>query len=235
MPTEQQHAFSKVLDLVEEAGCIDHVVLIGSWAEFVYREADVLPGFCPNIKTMDVDFLVRNLRRPSPAARLTALAKERGFFVESDRMTGTTKLLDITGLEVEFLIRKMGEGKEPALKTNIGVTAQALWHMDVILKNTINVRCLSHVVTVPIPEAYAIHKMIINSERGKKAEKDAHAVENMLPLLDEEKQIRYSARYLKKRKQGSVRLQKPMALQRVSWKSSKPLVGSRLGRASCLV
>ena len=94
---------------------------------------------------------------------------------------------------------------------------------------------MSHVVTVPIPEAYAIHKMIINSERGKKAEKDAHAVENMLPLLDEEKQIRYSARYLKKRKQGSVRLQKPMALQRVSWKSSKPLVGSRLGRASCLV
>lgn len=187
MPTEQQQAFSKVLDLVEEAGCIDHVVLIGSWAEFAYREADVLPGFCPNIKTMDVDFLVRNLRRPSPAARLSALAKERSFFVESDRMTGTTKLLDITGLEVEFLIRKMGEGKEPALKTNIGVTAQALWHMDVILKNTINVRCLSHVVTVPTPEAYAIHKMIINSERGKKAEKDAHAVENMFPLLDEEK------------------------------------------------
>ena len=187
MPTEQQQAFSKVLDLVEEAGCIEHVVLIGSWAEFAYREADVLPGFCPNIKTMDVDFLVRNLRRPSPAARLTALAKERGFFVESDRMTGTTKLLDITGLEVEFLIRKMGEGKEPALKTNIGVTAQALWHMDVILKNTIDVRCLNHIVTVPTPEAYAIHKMTINGERGKKAEKDAHAVENILPLLDEEK------------------------------------------------
>lgn len=67
------------------------------------------------------------------------------------------------------------------------MTAQALWHMDVILKNTINVRCLSHVVTVPTPEAYAIHKMTINSERGKKAKKDAHAVENMLPLLDEEK------------------------------------------------
>lgn len=187
MPTEQQQAFSKVLDLVEEAGCIEHVVPIGSWAEFAYREADVLPGFCPNIKTMDVDFLVRNLRRPSPAARLTALAKERGFFVESDRMTGTTKLLDITGLEVEFLIRKMGEGKEPALKTNIGVTAQALWHMDVILKNTIDVRCLNHIVTVPTPEAYAIHKMTINGERVKKAEKDAHAVENILPLLDEEK------------------------------------------------
>lgn len=187
MLTEQQQAFLKVLDLVEEAGCIDHVVLVGSWAEFVYREAEVLHDFCPNIKTMDVDFLVRNLRRPNPAARLTALAKERGFFVESDRMTGTTKLLDITGLEVEFLIGKMGAGKEPALKTNIGVTAQALWHMDVILKNTMSIRCLNHIVTVPAPEAYAIHKMIINGERGKKAEKDARAVENMLPLLDEEK------------------------------------------------
>ena len=190
MLTEQQQAFLKVLDLVEEAGCMDHVILIGSWAEFTYREAEVLPGFCPNIKTMDVDFLVRNLRRPSPAARLTVLAKERGFFVESDRMNGTTKLLDITGLEVEFLIGKMGAGREPALKTNIGVTAQALWHMDVILKNTIEVRCFNHIVTVPAPEAYVIHKMIINGERGKKAEKDAHAVENLLPLLDEEKLTR---------------------------------------------
>lgn len=39
MLTEQQRAFLKVLDLVEEAGCIDHVILIGSWAEFAYRQA----------------------------------------------------------------------------------------------------------------------------------------------------------------------------------------------------
>ncbi len=30
MLTEQQRAFLKVLDLVEEARCIDHVILIGS-------------------------------------------------------------------------------------------------------------------------------------------------------------------------------------------------------------
>lgn len=65
MLTEQQQAFLKVLDLVEEAGCIDHVILVGSWAEFTYREAEVLPGFCPNIKTMDVDFLVRNYGDPA--------------------------------------------------------------------------------------------------------------------------------------------------------------------------
>lgn len=36
MLTEQQEAFLEVLDLVEDAGRIDHVVLIGSWAEFAY-------------------------------------------------------------------------------------------------------------------------------------------------------------------------------------------------------
>lgn len=43
MLTEQQQAFLKVLDLVEEAGRIDHVILTGSWAEFAYRPAASLP------------------------------------------------------------------------------------------------------------------------------------------------------------------------------------------------
>lgn len=109
---------------------MEYVILTGSWSELVYREAKFLPGFSPNIRTMDVDFLVRNPRRPSPAAQLTSLAKEKGFYVEVDRMTGVTKLLDITGLEVEFLIGKMGAGVESSLKTNVGATAQALRHME---------------------------------------------------------------------------------------------------------
>lgn len=55
----QQQAFAKVLDLLEDAGCLRHVVLVGSWAEFVYREAGVLPGFEPNIKTLVSIFLSR--------------------------------------------------------------------------------------------------------------------------------------------------------------------------------
>lgn len=184
MLTEQQQAFARVLDLVEEAGCMRHVVLVGSWAEYAYREAEVLPGFIPNIRTMDVDFFVRNLRRPSPAVSLASLARERGFYVESDRMTGTTKLLDTSGLEVEFLIGKMGAGVEPALKTNVGVTAQALRHMDIISRNVVEVNCLGHAVIVPAPEAYVVHKMVINDERGIKADKDAQAVANLFPLLD---------------------------------------------------
>lgn len=152
MLTNQQRAFARVLDLVEEAGCMPHVVLIGSWAEFAYREAGLLKGFDPNIRTMDVDFLIRNLRRPSPAASLASLAREKGFLVESDTLNGTTKLFDTSGLEVEFLIGKMGAGVEPALKTNVGVTAQTLRHLDILSGNSIDIPCLGHLVRVPTPK-----------------------------------------------------------------------------------
>lgn len=90
MLSEQQRAFARVLDLAEEAGCMPFAVLTGSWAEYVYEEAGILLGFGPNTRALDVDFLVRNLRRPVPAASLTVLAKEKGFFVESDRLNGST-------------------------------------------------------------------------------------------------------------------------------------------------
>ena len=37
---------------------------------------------------------------------------------------------------------------------------------------------------VPVPEAYALHKMVINSQRGAKAHKDARAVANLQPYLN---------------------------------------------------
>ena len=102
-------------------------------------------------------------------------------------MNGTTKLLDISGLEVEFLIGKMGAGVEPALKTNVGVTAQALRHMDILSSNSIEASCLGYVVRVPLPEAYAVHKMVINAQRGNKQEKDVRAIETIWPFLDHQR------------------------------------------------
>lgn len=187
MSPEQQKAFTKVLDLVEEAGCISHVIVVGSWAEFLYKEAGILPGFQPNIKTMDIDFLIRNMKRPVPAANLSVLAREKGFFVESDRLDGTTKIFDMSGLEVEFLIGKRGAGRESSLKTNVGVTAQALWHMDILSRNLVELPYAGRLVLVPAPEAYVIHKMVVNGERRSKKEKDAFAVINLFPYLNRAK------------------------------------------------
>ncbi len=51
-----------------------------------------------------------------------------------------TKLYTTEGLEIEFLIGKVGAGLETSLRTNLGVTAQSLGHMEVLDR---------HMVTVP--------------------------------------------------------------------------------------
>ena len=180
----QERELVRFLGVLDEAGCLPHVVLIGSWAELLFDRCGLLDGFEPNIKTMDIDFLVRNMRRPVPAAKLTAVARERGYLVESDRLTNVTKIYSTSGLEVEFLIGKVGAGLESSLPTNIGVTAQSLRHMDVLLRSAVTVTYERLEVNVPTPEAYAVHKMVVNDERGKKRDKDAQAIVRMWPYLD---------------------------------------------------
>lgn len=69
----QEHELESFLRVLDEAGCLEHVILIGSWAEFMYAHAEVFLGFFPNIRTRDVDFLVKNLRRPQPGWRLNTM------------------------------------------------------------------------------------------------------------------------------------------------------------------
>ena len=182
----QEHEFARFIKLLDGCGCLDYVMLVGSWAEYLYRELGVLKGFDPNIRTLDIDFLVRNLRKPSEPLGLVSAAKEAGYLVESDCLTGATKIMDRSGLEIEFLIGKMGAGAESALKTNIGVTAQSLWHMDILARNAMLVAYFDMKVFVPSPEAYAVHKMVINKERKGKIEKDVRAVIGIWPYLDKD-------------------------------------------------
>ncbi len=104
--------------------------------------------------------------------------------MESDRITGVTKICSLGGLEIEFLIGKVGAGLESSLRTNLGVVAQSLRHLDILARFTIEVELEGLRVRVPIPEAYAVHKMAVNHERGRKKQKDADAIVRMWPHLD---------------------------------------------------
>lgn len=180
----QQKEFLRFIKLLSDNECLSHIILIGSWAEYIYKEMSMMPGFEPNIKTLDVDFLIKNLRKPLPPKSISMFAKEEGYLVDKDILNGTTKILDRTGLEIEFLINKTGAGLESSMDTNLGVTAQSLRHLHILLENTVTVKYLGMEITVPIPEAYVLHKMIINSQRGRKQEKDKRAVLNLWSHID---------------------------------------------------
>lgn len=182
----QQKQFLKFIKLLKDNDLLEHVVLVGSWAEFVYKKSGLLNGFEPNIKTLDLDFLIKNLRKPNPPKSLMTIAQEEGYLVEQDYMTEITKIFDKEGLEIEFLLGKRGAGHEIAFRTNIGVVAQTLRHMDILLYNSITVNCLSMDIDIPKPEAYVIHKIIINNQRKDKIEKDKQAIINLIPYLNKE-------------------------------------------------
>ena len=52
----QQKQFLKFIKLLSDNDLLKHVIVVGSWAEFVYKESGLLKGFNPNIKSLDLDF-----------------------------------------------------------------------------------------------------------------------------------------------------------------------------------
>ncbi len=186
---DQQKEVLRLLKVLHDNDVLNHVVLVGSWAEYIYAIGGVLPDFTANLRTMDVDFLVKNLRRPTAPIDVAALITGEEYEIAHDVLHGTTKFYSPnTNLEVEFLIPKRGSGSEKTLETNLGVVAQSLWHMTAVVNNAITANILGMKVQVPCPEIYVLTKMIINEERKpEKQLKDAQAVRRLLPYLDYDK------------------------------------------------
>ena len=175
----QETEFLKFIKLLYNNDCLSHVILVGSWAEFLYDKAKLLPEFVANLRTLDVDFLVKNLHKPKEKIDIIKLARDDGFLVEKDRLFGTTKIINPEGLEIEFIIAKRGAGGEASVKTNLGVTAQSLRHLDILSKHTKTVEFFNMNIEIPIPEAFIIHKIIINNERKEKKEKDRISINSI--------------------------------------------------------
>lgn len=197
--SEQQKEFLKFIKLLSDNDVLNHIVLCGSWSEYIYAQCSILPDFEITLRTLDADFLVKNLRKPTKPVSLIPIVKEQGYTFDVDVMNGTTKIFSPNGLEIEFLIGQMGSGDAQTLKTNLGVNAQALRHLDVLSKHTVEADFLGMKIIVPIPEAYAIHKMVINEDRSiSKKEKDANSVVNIFPYLNSEKCVEVYKRLTKK-------------------------------------
>ena len=183
----QENEFLKFIKLLDNNDCLSHVILVGSWAEFLYDKTKLLPEFVSNLRTLDVDFMVKNVHKPKEKIDIVKLARDDGFLVEKDRLFGTTKIINPEGLEIEFIIAKRGAGNEASVETNLGVTAQSLRHLDLLSRYTETVEFFNMNIEVPIPEAFIIHKIIINNERNAKKEKDKISINSIYKHIDKTK------------------------------------------------
>lgn len=197
----QQKEVLNLLKVLSDNQILDHIILAGSWAEYVYAQSGLLPGFSLELRTIDIDFLIKNIKKPTEPISIPSIASQNGYSVAHDVLMGTTKLFSPGGLEIEFLIPQKGKGSNPILETNLGVNAQALRHMDLIISNAITVNFLGMNIQVPAPESYVLHKMLINDARkSSKQIKDRNSIIRLLPHISFEKLNKFYEEYSKNEK-----------------------------------
>jgi hypothetical protein len=165
-------------------------VLIGTLAYQTY--AGLLGVRLPSapIMTGDVDFAqfhaVSMLVHDSMPPMLETLRTVDPTFREKPHLKGrsTTAYLNKAGFSVEFLTPNRGSdenvGKPAKMPALGGAFAQPLRYLDFLIRNPVQSILLHKAgiaVTVPAPERYAIHKLIVpivrrNAARGAKSRKD---------------------------------------------------------------
>lgn len=178
---EQQSIFWDTIKIFDELDLLPHVIIIGSWAEYIYE--NYFNGFKSNLKTMDMDILYPNIRRPNKRINLKEVLEKNDYISNTD-CTGITKFYKDGKIEIEFLVREIGRGQsEPYKIEPLGIKAEGLREMTFIESNSIDIIAQCYKIRVPSPQAYVLHKLIINDKRKNKAQKDIRAVEGVLKFI----------------------------------------------------
>jgi hypothetical protein len=190
MIAEQEKEFWNILEAFKTEGLLQHVMLIGSWAEYIYQNC-FESGFKANLRTTDVDFLYHNLRRPiGKTIDIKRALGEKGFVYSENRLSGVGKFVKDDVLDIEFLIRVLGEGDPQHRKIpSIGVVGIGLRDVNMLASYPLVLDVRGYTIIVPEPEIYVLHKSLISSKRKKseKREKDIQSVRNLIPHINRER------------------------------------------------
>lgn len=187
MNTEQEIAFWETVDIFNKQGLLPYIMLIGSWAEYIYMDY-FKTGYESGMKTRDLDFLYRNIRRPENKISIITELSKNGFIYSEDVLTGVGKFYKEGLLEVEFLVRAIGKGSSTIKIPSIGITAESLRTVNMLADFPLEMKYRNYIVTVPEPAAYVLQKLYTNpTRRADKREKDIRAIKLLLPHIKSSK------------------------------------------------
>jgi len=186
---EQQAIFDKVVGIINDCDMNSHLLIIGSWAEYLYQKNNVLSSsYNSTMRTRDIDFLIKNKNIPNHKTGFVEKMENAGFLLETSRGKEINRFIEPkSGMEVEFLIQEKGKGQSGGHKiASLGLTVEGLRHLDILQANPHKLEHNGSYILVPSPESYVLHKLIINKDRqDDKKSKDMEAVINILRHIAE--------------------------------------------------
>lgn len=182
MNKRQETAFWDAMRSLDELELLKHIMIIGSWAEYLYP-ALFETDFRPNIRTRDIDLFYRNIHLPKEKIPLIAKLKESGFVYEEDPYSHIAKFYKEDLLELEFLTRVLGSGGRNTYSLEaLGIKAEGLRDINILADYACEIVKEGYTLIIPEPAAYVVQKLLVNSKRRPtwKREKDIRAVEELL-------------------------------------------------------
>jgi len=185
---EQARMLLRVLGRFSKAGVLDQCMMIGSWCMFFYRHEYDNPALLSAIRTLDVDFLITHPGRIKEEADIPELLREENFIPIMNFSNGLVRYQH-PDLLLEFLVPELGRGfDKPRLIRPWHIQAAEIRYLNFLTAFPKKIRYGGLTVRVPEPAAFALHKLIVSSRRGKKEkrEKDLEAAVGVLEFLFED-------------------------------------------------
>ena len=175
-------------------------LLIGSWPMLIYTLHFTLQyGFATN----DVDFAVHGafkIQPPPVREAVPELLARLGYEPVTDYDTGVETFVQGT-FEVEFIGHRRGGGTRPAaVIPPWKVSAQLLPFVDLLFIRPCTARIEDFLVTIPSPETFFLHKLVIarrrtGADREWKQAKDLQQCRALAEVVREEEIQRILGEY----------------------------------------
>lgn len=200
MRKEQEEAFWQTIKAFDEIGLLRHVMIIGSWAEYLFPPL-FKTDFMPNLRTRDVDFFYRNINIPKEKINVVQKLKSIGYVY--DEVDGISRFYKEDLLELEFLTRVLGAGTDGKVNIKpLGITSEGLRVINILSDFAREIETTAtdeYTLIIPEPSAYVIQKILTNPDREpqEKRTKDIAAVKELLYHIEKstEHKIKFSEVY----------------------------------------
>ncbi len=111
MNQEQLDCFWATIRVLDGVGLLRHVMLIGSWVEYLYEDL-FESGFSHSISTKDIDFLYPNIHKPKKKINLVKAFIDEVFIDDVDPVDGISRIYKENLIEIEFIAQVKGSGLE---------------------------------------------------------------------------------------------------------------------------